>query len=59
MVVCLISKNVASKSTQEEAVQLIGVGSAPFKLNPPEITEGQAKVVVPVLGPTAQLGCVQ
>jgi hypothetical protein len=54
-----MSRKVASKSTQEEAVQLIGVGSAPFKLNPPDITEGQVKVVVPKLFPTAQLGCDQ
>ena len=54
-----MSRKVASKSTQDEAVQLMGVGSSPFKVNPPDTTDGQVKVVVPKLFPTAQLGCDQ
>ena len=46
---------MASKSTQVAVVaHPIACGGAPFNPKPPEITDGQAKVVVPVPGPGVQ-----
>ena len=52
--VCPNCRYVASKSTQPEVEQVIGEGSEPLRPKPPETTDGQPAVEVPVPDPGVQ-----